>query len=96
MFCHVLSRLRDDSVLKYKYTGKPTGKKGAPKKFSGKVDIMNLNTSYFYIDLCNEDIKIYSAVVYSKAFKRYIKLAIAVFFRTGKEVTRKLYFSTNL
>ncbi len=35
---HFLSRLRDDSVLKYKYQGELTGKKGAPKKFNGKVD----------------------------------------------------------
>jgi hypothetical protein len=93
---HFISRLRDDSVLKYKYTGNPTGKKGAPKKFSGNVDVKNLDTSYFSLDLVNDDIKIYSAIVYSKAFKRDIKLAVAIFYKDGKEVTRKLYFSTDL
>jgi hypothetical protein len=93
---HFISRLRDDSVLKYKYTGNPTGKKGAPKKFSGNVDAKNLDTSYFSLDLFNDDIKIYSAIVYSKAFKRDIKLAVAIFYKDGKEITRKLYFSTDL
>lgn len=93
---HFISRLRDDSVLMYKYKGQPTGKKGAPKKFSGRVDIRNIDTNYFYLDLCTEDIQIYSAVVYSKAFKRDINLAIAIFFKNGKEIARKLYFSTNL
>ena len=93
---HFISRLRDDSVLKYKYTGKQTGKKGAPKKFAGKVDIKNLDMSYFNVDLCSEDINIYSAIVYSKAFKRDIKLAVAVFLKDKKEVARKLYFSTDL
>jgi hypothetical protein len=93
---HLISRLRDDSVLKYKYTGKPTGKKGAPKKFNGQVDVKNIDTKYFSLDLSTEVIKIYSAVVYSKAFKRDIKLAIAIFSKNGKEVARKLYFSTDL
>ena len=93
---HFISRLRDDSVLKYKYSGNPTGKKGAPKKFSGKVDIKNLDPNYFSLDHLSDDIKIYSAIVYSKAFKRDIKLAVAIFYKDGKEVARKLYFSTDL
>jgi hypothetical protein len=93
---HFISRLRDDSVLKYKYTGEQTGKKGAPKKFNGKVDVKNLDINYFSLDLSTEEIKIYSAVVYCKAFKRDIKLAVAIFFKDGKELARKLYFSTDL
>ena len=93
---HFISRLRDDSVLRYPYMGERTGKKGAPKKFNGKVDVKNLLVNYFSLDVCTEEIKIYSAIVYSKAFKRKIKLAVAVFFKEEKEVARKLYFSTDL
>lgn len=93
---HFISRLRDDSVLKYKYYGEKTGRQGRPKQFNGKVDVKNLDTNYFYLDLSTEEIKIYSAVVYSKAFKRDIKLAVAVFLKDGKEIARKLYFSTDL
>lgn len=93
---HFISRLRDDSVLKYKYKGELTGKKGAPRKFSGKVDVENIDTNYFTLDLSAEGIEIYSAVVYSKAFKRDIKLAIAIFSKDGKEIARKLYFSTDI
>jgi len=93
---HFISRLRDDSVLKYRYMGERTGKKGAPKKFKGKVDVKNLDVTCFSLDLSSGDIKIYSAVVYSKAFKRDIKLAVAVFIKDEKEVARKLYFSTDL
>ena len=60
------------------------------------MDVKNLDTNYFSMDLCNEDIQIYSAVVYSQAFKRDIKLAVAIFYKNGKEIARKLYFSTNL
>lgn len=93
---HFISRLRDDSVLMYIFKGELTGKKGRPKKFDGRIDIKNLNTNYFDKVICNQELTIYSAIVYCKAFKRDIKLAVAVFSKDGKEVTRKLYFSTDL
>lgn len=91
-----ISRLRDDSVLKYKYTGDRTGKKGAPKKFAGLVNVYNFNPNQFSLDLSTEEITIYSLVVYSKAFKMDIKLAIAIFYKDGREMARKLFFSTDL
>ena len=93
---HLISRLRDDSVLRYKYYGEQTGRKGRPKEFDGNIDVKNLDTDYFSLDLETEEIKIYSAVVNSKAFKMDIKLAVAIFLKDGKEIARKLYFSTDL
>jgi len=58
--------------------------------------VNNLDTKYFDKVVCNEDLTVYSALVYSKAFQRDIKLAVAVFFKDGQEVARKLFFSTNL
>lgn len=93
---HFISRLRDDSVLMYKYYGKPTGKRGRPQKVVGRVNPDEPDTNYFEKQICDEGLTIYSAVVHSKAFNRDIKLAIAVFFKDGKEIARKLFFSTNL
>ena len=93
---HFISRLRDDSVLFYKHYGKPTGKRGRPKKFEGRVNIYELDTTIFEEEVCNDDLVIYTALVYSKAFKRDIKLAVALFLKDGQEVARKLYFSTDL
>jgi hypothetical protein len=93
---HFISRLRDDSVLMYKYYGNPTGKRGRPKKFEGRVNISDLDTTIFVKEICNDDLIIYSVPVYSKAFKRDIKLAVALFLKDGQEVTRKLYFSIDL
>jgi len=93
---HFISRLRDDSVLMYNHYGKPTGKRGRPRKFEGRVDINNPDTSYFEKEICNDELTIYTAAVHSKAFKRDIKLAIAVFYKEGREIARKLYFSTDL
>jgi len=91
-----ISRLRADSVLRYKFEGTPTGKRGAPRKFDGLVDVNNFNPNLFSLDLSNEEITIYSIVVYSQAFKMDIKLAIAIFYKDGTETARNLYFSTDL
>ena len=93
---HFISRLRDDSVLMYIYQGEPTGLKGRPKKYDGRVDKNNLNMGYFTIDFSSNEMKIYSATVYCKAFKRNVKLAVAIFYKDGKEIARKLYFSTDI
>jgi hypothetical protein len=93
---YFISRLRDDSVLMYKYSGKPTGKKGRPKKYGERIMVNDLDTEYFDKEVCGEDLTVYSALVYSKAFQRDIKLAVAVFYKDGQEVARKLFFSTNL
>jgi len=91
-----IGRLRDDSVLKYKFVGVPTGKRGAPKKFDGLVDIYNFDPNDFSLDFSNQEMTIYSSVVYSKAFRMEIKLAFAIFYSEGKERARKLFFSTDL
>jgi hypothetical protein len=91
-----ISRLRDDAVMMYIYQGESTGKKGRPKKYDGKVNAYNFNMNYFTENFSDKEMKIYSAIVSCKAFKRDIKLAVAIFYKDGKEVTRKLYFSTDL
>ena len=42
---HVISRLRNDAVLFYPSLQEPTGKRGHPKWYDGKVDFSNLDIS---------------------------------------------------
>jgi len=93
---HLISRLRDDSVLYYKYKGGVTGKKGCPKKYDGRVVAKQLKMDYFSMEHDSLELRIFSATVYCKAFKRDINLAVAVFLKDGAETKRKLYFSTDL
>jgi hypothetical protein len=46
---HLISRLRDDAILKYLTTVPLTGKRGEPQLFDGRVDIDNLNNNAFSI-----------------------------------------------
>jgi hypothetical protein len=92
---HLISRLRNDSDLKYLYLGEPTGKKGRPKKYNGKINLKSIDKNYFKLVLDNDQTTIYAAIVYSKGLKRNIKL---VYEQPKGEKTKSylLFFSTDL
>jgi hypothetical protein len=93
---HFISRLRDDAVLFYLNREPKTGKKGAPKKYAGRVKPGEPDMNFFTLCCNTDELKVYNAIVYCKAFKQIINLSITVFYKNGKEVARKLYFSTDL
>jgi hypothetical protein len=94
---HLISRLRDDANLRYLYEGEPTGKQGRPKQYDGKIEVKKPNLAYFKIAHQDEEIRIYSAIVYCVALKRKIKLALTQYLdQKGNIKTTKLYFSTDL
>jgi len=94
---HFISRLRDDAALYYLNSEPKTGKRGAPKKYAGRVKRSEPDMDFFTLCYNAKELKVYNAIVYYKAFGRNINLSIAVFFNSdGKEVARKLYFSTDL
>jgi len=90
---HLISRLRDDADLRYLYQGKPTGKRGRPRKYDGKVNNANIDMSYFKLISKDEQAVIHSAIVYSISLKRNIKVVHALYCN-GKQ-SHKLYFSTD-
>jgi hypothetical protein len=95
MDMHLISRLRDDADLKYLYLGPSTGKKGRPRKYAGKVITDNIDTNYFELIEQNQETTVYSAVVYSKALKRNIRLVHVTYTNDKGKQIRKLYFSTD-
>ena len=94
---HFISRLRDDAVLFYLNREPKTGKKGAPKKYAGRVKPSQPDMNFFTLCCNTAELKVYNAIVYCKAFGQNINLSITAFYnKNGKEVARKLYFSTDL
>ncbi len=93
---HLISRLRDDADLRYIYSGPPTGKKGRPKKYGGKMFFDQLDYNYFELLVHDGKENFYSAAVYSKALKRNIKLVIMETLTDKMKLIRKLYFCTDL
>jgi hypothetical protein len=91
----LVSRLRNDADLRYIYYGQPTGKKGRPKKYDGKIALKDIDKNYFKLVLDNDKTSVYTAIVYSKGLKRNIKLV----YEQPKEKSNKsylLFFSTDL
>jgi hypothetical protein len=73
---HLISRLRHDADLKYLFYLEKTGKKGRPRKHDGKIDWANLKQDYFNITTQIDELTtVYCAIIYSKSFKRNIKIA---------------------
>ena len=93
---HFISRLRDDAVLFYINREPKTGKRGAPKKYAGRVKPAQPDMNFFTLCHNTKELKVYNSIVYCKAFGQKVNLSIAVFYKNGKEVARKLYFSTDL
>jgi hypothetical protein len=93
---HLVSRLRDDADLKYLNTEPPTGKRGRPSKYSGKVNNDDIDKEYFRFIYSDEQETVYAAVVYSKALKRNILLVHVTYLKECGKEARKLYFSTDL
>ena len=92
---HAISRFRNDADLMYLYKGQPTGKKGRPKKYNGKINLKNIDKKYFKLILDNEQTAVYQAIVYSKGLKRNIKLVYQQL-KNNKNKTYLLFFSTDL
>ena len=91
-----ITRLRSDSNLRYIYNGSTTGKRGRTKKYDGKIDYKNLDMNHFKLELQNEEMKVYGAIVNSVAFKKDIKVAVVEYLKDGKIAHRKIYCSTNM
>jgi hypothetical protein len=95
MNLHLVCKLRDDADLLYLSKQAPTGKRGRPSKYDGKVNPCNLNMDYFQVVENDQNIKAKSAVVYSKSLERNIVVIVEEFIIKGK-TTYRLLFSTDI
>ncbi len=93
---HLISRLRDDADLKYLYKGPPTGEKGRPRKYIGKINNNDIDKKYFTPISQDEESTVYAAVVYSKSLKRNIMLVHVTYTKANGKDACKLYFSTDV
>jgi hypothetical protein len=95
MDMQVVCRLRDDADLKYLFKGQQPNRRGRPRKYSGKIDPKNIDKEYFQLVGHNDESIIHSAVVFSKALKRNIRLVHVVYTNKKGKEPYKLYYSTD-
>jgi len=94
MGLHLVCKLREDADLRYLIQQVPTGRRGRPAKYGGKVDLMNLNDEYFREVKNDRGIKAWQGIVYSKSLGEEILVVVEEMVIKGK-VIRRLLFSTD-
>lgn len=94
---HIISRLRQDANLRYLYTGPKSGKKGRPRQYAGKVDFSKPDFDYFTLSHQDQELRIYSGLLYCPFLKRNIRVAYTQYLNAASLPTHyKLFFSTDL
>jgi hypothetical protein len=89
---HLLSKLRHDANLRYLYSGPHPKRRGARKKYDGKVNLQDL--SRLTPIPISKTITLYTAIVNSVSLKRNIRL-VYVCKRQGTKLLTALLFSTD-
>ena len=94
---HIICKFRKDAQLKYLFNGPKTGKRGAPKKYDGKVAPRDIDKKHLTFCYENEEALIHQGTVWSVSLKRKVKLAHVVFKNGKGELAKRfaLYFSTD-
>jgi hypothetical protein len=91
---NLIGKLRVDANLNYIYTGE-RNKRGAPRKYDGKVDCNNLKKLTFIKEL-KPGVKLYSLVVWSSCLKCKIRLACLSELQSNGKIKNILLFSTDI
>jgi len=91
---NLIGKLRVDANLNYIYTGE-RNKRGAPRKYDGKVDCNNLKKLTFIKEL-KPGVKLYSLVVWSCCLKCKIRLACLSEVQSNGKIKNILLFSTDI
>lgn len=77
----LVTKLRNDANMRFRYTGGPTGKAGRPKVYDGKVDWQDL--SRFAVVATTElelgtGVTVYTAELYHCSLKRWLRVVVLV------------------
>ena len=91
---HIVSKLRDDANLRYKFTGQYSGS-GRPTEYAGKVDLKNLDMDIFTKVEFNNTTQAFYAIVNSKSLKTDILLVVEQNTDENGKMIQRLIFSTD-
>jgi DDE superfamily endonuclease len=90
----VISKLRCDANLRYRYEGVQK-RRGRPRKYDGKVDVQDLSRLTF-VETVQPNVDLYTAIVWSVALGCWIRLAYLLDHQNAKKPRFVMLFSTDL
>lgn len=80
---HVVTKLRADAAMRFRYTGPRTGKKGRPKTYDGKVNWQDLSrfekVDTSALDLA-PDVAVYTQELYHNSLQRWLRVVVLVWY----------------
>ncbi len=90
----LVGKLRIDANLRYCTIAEKTGKRGRPKVYGNKFDINDL--SKLEQSKFDDEITMYSGIVWSITLKRKIKIVVCVKARAKEKTSQAILYSTDL
>jgi hypothetical protein len=90
-----ISKLRTDANVKYLYQGEHEQRKGAKKKYAGKVVWKDCFDKFALVANLEKGIKLYSRDVYSVCLKRQVRVVVLQTYNSKGKMGYALLFSTN-
>jgi hypothetical protein len=91
-----ISKLRSDADMKYLYQGEHEKRKGAKKKYEGKVVWQGCWNKFSFVSTLENGIKLYSRDLYSVRLKRQLRVVMLQTYNKKGKMSYALLFSTNL
>jgi hypothetical protein len=91
-----ISKLRSDADMKYLYQGEHQKRKGAKKKYEGKVVWKECFDKFSFVTTLENGIKLYSKDLYSVRLKRQLRVVVLQTYNKKGKMSYALLFSTNL
>lgn len=96
---HLVTKLRNDANMRFRYTGPRTGKPGRPKSYDGKVDWQDLSR-FDPVDLSALDpepgVAAYSAELYHCSLKRWLRVLVLVWYTADGKRHHAIFATTDL
>jgi hypothetical protein len=92
-----VGKLASNTVLRYLYAGKRTGKRGRPKKFAGDVDKLNLDLNHFlkFYESTEDQVTAYEGIVNVRMLKKEVKCVIVHEKQKNGKIKIFSFFSTD-
>lgn len=96
---HVVTKLRSDANMRFRYTGERTGKQGRPKTYDGKVDWQDLSR-FDKVDAsgldAEQEVEIYTAELYHATIKRWLRIVVLVWYTADGKRHHAILATTDL
>ncbi len=91
----LISKLRSDANMNYLYQGAHQKRKGAKKKYAGKVVWKDCFDKFSLVTTLENGIKLYCKDVYSVGLKRQVRVVVLQTYNSKGQMGYALLFSTN-